>query len=307
MKKTTPKPRYDVLEIAPELAEMAVTTVRLHPTPGDVPDVGASKIGGTFLWPNEEPWPVCEELGPPSWKNVDFHGWPVPKDADDPGIPLVPVVQLRAEDFPEMEFFPGTDLFQLLWCPVDHEEPIFVAKPFVFWRDSQQIVNPLAEMPRPKYAQDHFLPPPCLVLPEPVVEFPSIQSLPEEISDKIWEWDVELPADGRIDEAVTLYEWELSVCPGAKVGGDVFWVQDRDVPVCECGREMSHLLTLAALEFDAGTYERWCPLEHPDIWEREYEDRHAVQGAAFDGLSGRQHIFICRSCEHWPIQSVFQR
>ena len=304
MTKTTPKPRYDVLEIAPELAELALTTVRLHPTPGDVPDLGASKIGGTFLWPEEEPWPVCEELDPPSW--FDFE-WPVPEDADDPGIPLVPVVQLRAEDFPEMEFFPGTDLFQLLWCPVDHEEPIFVAKPFVFWRDSQRIVNPLAEMPHPKYAQDHFLPPPCRVLPERVVEFPSIQSLPEEISDKIWKWDVELPANSEIDAASTLYEWELSACPGTKVGGDVFWVQNRDVPVCECGREMSFLLSLPDTEFDQGTCGRWCPVEYQDSWQRRDEEVHAVCAPAFHGLNGLQHIFICRSCEHWPIQSVFQR
>jgi hypothetical protein len=47
------------LEYVPELAKYAQTAVRLHPRRGKVADLGASKIGGTFLWPKNEPWPTC--------------------------------------------------------------------------------------------------------------------------------------------------------------------------------------------------------------------------------------------------------
>jgi hypothetical protein len=102
MRRTTPKPCRDVLEVLPELAGRAVATVRFHPRPGRVPEPGASKFGGTFLWPRDEPWPVCDE-----------HPDRQPDEAEPI---LIPVLQLRAADFPELQFYAGTDLFQLLWC-----------------------------------------------------------------------------------------------------------------------------------------------------------------------------------------------
>src|SRR5713101_5323362 len=97
-RRTTPPPAYDVRRLFPELAERSRTTIRLHPRYGDEPPEDASKLGGTFLWPGDEPWPVC-----PAHK-----------------IPLVTVLQLRADDFPEIAFPPGANLFQILWCPREH-------------------------------------------------------------------------------------------------------------------------------------------------------------------------------------------
>src|SRR5437660_5405135 len=97
-RRTTPPPSYDVSSLFPDLADKATTTIRLHPRYGDEPPMNASKLGGTFLWPMDEAWPVC-----PAHE-----------------IPFVTVLQLRANDFPEMPFPPGSDLFQLLWCPREH-------------------------------------------------------------------------------------------------------------------------------------------------------------------------------------------
>ena len=99
-RRSTPPHLSQADKIFPELANSTVTTVRLHPRYGEESPLDASKIGGTFLWPATESWPVCP-----------FHE-----------IPLVTVLQLRASDFPEMPFPPGTDLFQTLWCPREHGE-----------------------------------------------------------------------------------------------------------------------------------------------------------------------------------------
>ena len=53
-----------------------------------------------------------------------------------------------------------------------------------------------------------------------------------------------------------LHQYHFSVAPGTKVRGHVRWVQEPQVPICACGAAMSHLLTIAAAEFD-GAYQRW--------------------------------------------------
>src|SRR5262245_18643467 len=109
--RTTPRPCLDVTKLVPELRELRKTTVRLHPRRGSVAEPGASKMGGHFLCPAHEPWPVCERHA----------------------LPLVCILQLRKRDVPELGFRPGTDLFQLLWCPQDHPDPLFVVAPRTFW------------------------------------------------------------------------------------------------------------------------------------------------------------------------------
>src|SRR5688572_26960321 len=100
MKKTTLPPPVDVLEILPELANAGRETIRLHPRQGEVTDLHASKIGGIFLWPSEEPWvtvpskrtAMAEYMEYSEWK------WDFP---DGTHIELVPVLQLNKKDVPE--------------------------------------------------------------------------------------------------------------------------------------------------------------------------------------------------------------
>jgi hypothetical protein len=131
--RTTPAPRIDVREVLPELASQATTTIRLHPrrlAEGETLPLDASKMGGDFLWPSDEPWLVCP-----------MHG-----------LPWVGVLQLRRADFPEVRFRPGTDLLQVLWCPQyghggwPEPDPV----PVVIWRDAAGITRPLDQISHPR-------------------------------------------------------------------------------------------------------------------------------------------------------------
>jgi hypothetical protein len=167
-KRTTAAPAFRIEDHFPELAKRSATTVRLHPRYGDEPAVDASKLGGMFLWPEDEPWPSCPHHQ----------------------IPLVTVLQLRANDFPEMPFKRGTDLFQLLWCPREHFDipeireqpsPMYWADPRFYWRKSSKITRRLLPNPEPREAYFEYVPFPCRLLLERVLEFPSVYELPERL------------------------------------------------------------------------------------------------------------------------------
>src|SRR5262249_44062091 len=160
-RRTTSPPAYRVSEVFPELAELSATAVRLHPRYGDEPPVDDSKLGGTFLWPADEPWPIC-----PTHK-----------------IPFVTVLQLRADDFLEMPFPPKADLFQVLWCPREHSDvpecrkmpcPMYWADPRFYWRSTRDLGSPRLENLPPREAYYEYVPFPCRLLPERVIEYPSV-------------------------------------------------------------------------------------------------------------------------------------
>src|SRR5262249_13899023 len=156
----------------------------LHPRYGDEPALDASKLGRTFCWPAREAWPVC-----PAHE-----------------IPLVTVLQLCACDFPEMSFPPGSDLFQMLWCPREHADvpecrdkpcPMSWANPHFYGRNRQNIARPRRNNPSPQAADYEYVPFPCRLLPERVIEFPSVYDLPENLRQRIYAWeDQNLRADG---------------------------------------------------------------------------------------------------------------
>jgi hypothetical protein len=368
--RTTSPPCRDVLEVLPGLAERALIAVRLHPRRGEEPARDATKMGGSFLWPADEPWPRCPQHQ----------------------LPYVGVFQLRAADFPEMEFFPGTDLFQLLWCPQDHE---VIIEPRVFWRAAGTILQPLADIPqphlpteqereeanrshelevrlgwlrmaltqpsyieqmlrhpsgrmvlqratrlealpedfpalqalareelqrlepllrRPAFAEQHYLPRPCRLFPERVTEYPHVEELTEEEKQKLRAWDVmSVPGlrdrrEDHTDSGLVLYERELSVCDGTKVGGYVPWIQGREVPVCRCGHEMSHLLTVASAECDGANWRRWLPAEEQHLWDGRHMTTEPFVSAPglMLGDVGKVYFFICRRCPDWPVRHGFQ-
>lgn len=235
MVRTTPAPQFDVAALFPAIAGLAKLTVRLHPRPGPEPEVNASKLGGRFLWPAGEAWPICME---PEWRRED--------DTSPPHEHLyVPVLQLRRDDFPELAFPEGADLFQLLWCPNDHElslSPVCKA----FWRREADITDPLDRMPTPAPVEEDYLPRPCQLHPERVIEYPHQGELSDAVNEAIERWET-----GCEDEGVYggIYDYELSTAPGTKLGGHVDWIQGAWVPDCECGHPMDHLLTVASSEF----------------------------------------------------------
>jgi uncharacterized protein (TIGR02996 family) len=196
---TTPPPPVDVAQAVPELQGRAKTTVRLHPRPGHAPS-DASKIGGTFLWPAElaDAWPRCREHL----------------------CPLVPALQLRKEDVPEVGFPPHTDLFQVLWCPhyvhanTDRRgraRDLFGPAPETYWWKRADIRRPLDFDPQPPndnapvdYAL--ILCKPCVLYPERVVEYPDSCELWEE-GERLLRRESPTPQAFRFDVPTTHPHW----------------------------------------------------------------------------------------------------
>lgn len=290
MSRHTPPPLLDLATIAPELAEQAQITVRLHPRRGTAPR-NHSKIGGAILWPASEAWPHCPEHN----------------------SPLIPVFQLRADDIAELDFPPHCDLIQLLWCPNDHPtaEPLYYPTPRLYWRNSADIQDVLVDMPSPTVFDNNYCPNPCIIDCERVLEYPDIFELSEtfiEQMDALQEVQNAIQGTDQEDTFATLYQYHLSIASGWKVGGFPHWLQDPDVPTCSCGNPMEYLLTISSAEFDGGTWQRWLAQEDRHVWGGPYEERCAAQCAPdiMLGDMGSMNVFICRTCDGWPIHSVCQ-
>ncbi|XVU21398.1 hypothetical protein ACQPZJ_29505 [Actinoplanes sp. CA-054009] len=278
MRTTGPSP-VDLAAALPQLAPLARTTVRLHPRRG-APTVDQSSMGGPLLWPAGEPWPMCD--GPEPYDHLD--GGP-----GEPEAPLVPVLQLLAEDVPELPFPDGADILQVLWCPFDHE-PFSSPRPTLRWRRRAD-VTALAETPAPdEESEDQHVPGPCVLHPERVTEYPT-----HDLPPGMW---------AQVDD--------LDGVPGTKVGGYPGWTQSPDWPSCGCGAEMEHLLTVASWEFSRGD-EHWVPLEDRpamDGWGFDAPDDHPwrrVQNPAglMLGDVGGIYLFTCPVCPGRPFAYRF--
>lgn len=258
--RTTPPPPDDVLKLAPELKPLLRIAVRLHPRFGDEPAADASKLGGRFAWPAGEPWPECDEHC----------------------APLVPVLQLRADDAPpQFPMRPNADLVQLLWCPRDHG-PETVRVQFG-WRRTP--ADPADGPPTTDAAFPAYVPAPCRVFPERVAEFPHWDALPAAVRAKL---DAERYAD------------LLSVAPGTKAGGYPRFGAGAKPPACPtCRWGMDYVLTVAADEWDDRTRPRWQPAEERD----SASDGYRRAAGLVLGDAGAVRVFVCRRCPDWPVRA----
>ena len=294
----TPPPVVVIAKAIPEFAPLARTTVRLHPREGEC-GADESKIGGLFLWPKAEPWPTCDEHN----------------------SPLVSVLQLRAEEFPEIEFPVGQDLFQLLWCPNDHKntEPLYFPAPKIFWRNRGGVADCVTSAPTPYVDPEgytDYVPTACVLHPERVAEFPDVF----DIADRHPNLMAKLVGCTQLRQAMkritefkfcdpeTLYQYWLSVAAGTKMGGYPEWCQDPAWPNCRCGRAMDYVLTIGSLEFDGGSWGRWLAVEDRHVYTGDGRDRKSVQQAAniMLGDCGEMNLFLCRKCVGWPIKAIVQ-
>jgi hypothetical protein len=296
MIRHTPAPILDIAAEIPGFGALARTTVRLHPRRGKS-SIDASKMGGSIVWPADETWPTCEEHD----------------------SALVPVLQLTADDIPELGFPPGTDLFQLLWCPIRHErlQPLDGPAARAFWRKRAEVRKRLVAIPSPVVDRksDEYWPAPCILSPERIVEYPALFQLDIENPDlraKLEESDAlqEIVAslEGAYEEVRTIYSYWLSVAEGTKVGGYPHWIQDPEWPQCECGARMQYLLTVSSAEWDGGNWNRWLPAEDRHVRSARYDIRIRVQCAAnlMLGDMGNINYFICRNCPGCSIEGIFQ-
>ena len=272
-KFNTPARPVKLLSNFPELKNLQRMTHRLHPHPGDEPAAEDSKLGGKFWWPETEPWPMCDVYR----------------------IPYIPVLQLNIDDTPsQAKFLPGTDLLQLLWSPRPHGKA-GLPKPMVVWRKKANVQPPLAAPPNIDYARRQFVPVPCRLFPEPVLELPDWNTA--RVTPFKDNYLKQKKSDGR--EPVQVYRTELSNAPGCKVGGYPHWADESaSSPSCiTCKRGMDFLLTLDSQE--------WA---NPS-WNTPEDAELRGKAKELDGLCGlrfgavpRVHLFVCRRCDGWPVQ-----
>ncbi|MFF3020692.1 DUF1963 domain-containing protein [Streptomyces sp. NPDC057939] len=257
--------------------------------------MGDSSVGGPLLWPADEPWPMCAE--PNHYKPLAAPVGPEP-------IAMVPVVQLYARDVPALAFPAGTDLLQILWCPLIHEEEPYAANPRLHWRSTALTTAGALteEPPRPHVTDEEFVPRPCTVSPTPAVEYPN-WDLPDELDELLGErFD-----DFEIEHGYSYHE--VATTQQSKVGGYPAWMQTPRWPRCAgCDTRMEHLLSVTATEPGMG---RRLPLDDRDplqdpaatpSWQAE-ADTAAV--ATFGhhmcmGDMGGMYFFVCRTCPGTP-------
>lgn len=333
MGRTTPPPPVDITGVFAELDPLGRRALRLHPRTGG-PGPNDSSLGGPLLWPAGEAWPACQEPhcgfervpAPPEITSMDqaarwamatpgismvgregngpIYGEQRRCQPPDVPAPMIGVLQLYARDVPDLPFPEHTDLFQLLWCPNSHDAPWYGPRPVTVWRWAAKVTEPLAAPPAGRFDDDMFardwVPLPCRLYPEPVIEYPHLDDLPDELDERIRQWDER--NDG-------LYWAALSTAPGTKVGGHPRWIQDPQWPQCRCGRRMQHLLTIASDEFRPE--ERWLPVEDrddPRITGRRSivdQDCWAPHGIML-GDVGSLYLFTCSACAPRPLSGTMQ-
>ncbi|CAN3985846.1 hypothetical protein [Kitasatospora purpeofusca] len=214
----------------PELAPFGREAAVLHPERG-IPGVGDSSIGGPLLWPADEPWPRCpvrEEDGPDDYPA------------------MVPVAQIRARDVPGPWWPDGTDVLQVLWCPIEHWDPPAGqadVSPVVElrWRRAAGLSDaPLADSPEPSERyEDEYLPEPCVFSVEHLADFPYREELPSELQPTLKQLVKDTGPDGK-DVITRVAGWKL--------GGWPTWHLNHPYPhACEiCGKRMTLLITIAS-------------------------------------------------------------
>ncbi|MCX5174245.1 hypothetical protein [Streptomyces virginiae] len=291
---------FDVESVFPELAGTARTTTLLYPRAGQ-PGPGDSSIGGPLLWPADEPWPTCAE--PDHYKPLDAPVGPAP-------VAMVPVLQLYAEDVPDLVFPAGTDLLQILWCPLVHEDDQYAANPRLHWRSTALTAADVAEgqPPSPHTAEKDYLPRPCTVSPTPAVEYPS-WGLLDEFGEQLGE------RFEALQEERGFGYFEVATTQQSKVGGYPSWTQPLDRPDCAgCGTHMEHLLSVTATEPGSG---RWLPLDERNSsqdqaatpsWRAEADPALLVTfGHDMVLGGGGMDFFVCRTCPGIPYTHRYDR
>jgi hypothetical protein len=333
MTRTTPERPVDIEQVIPELSRYRGVSTRLHPRPG-TPRPEGSSVGGPFLWPADEPWPMCvvphkrrfgERLSDvrlsrrilrEAWSRQPVPGQPegptaeefetlrsfrrgrhAPWLEDTDPIPLLPVAQLFTRDVPGLSLPEDADLLQVFWCPFDaHGEERTVAV-HLYSRKASEVSAVLAEQPEPVVVgRAEYVPDPCVLHPEQVVEHQYGGLLPFPIRARLDDWE-----DWEDEEAVS-YQFDLSIPPGWRVGGFASWhLTGPQEVVCACGQPMELLLTVDSREWDTGT-RSWVPLEDQAVADTDANTPTQI----VVGGGGRLLVFVCPSDRSHPHRTVLQ-
>ncbi|MFE2914726.1 hypothetical protein ACFXI0_24330 [Kitasatospora indigofera] len=215
----------------PELGPYGREAALLHPERG-TPGVRDSSIGGPLLWPADEPWPTCSVPDGESSSGA-------------PASPMVPVVQLFAADVPGPWWPDGSDVLQILWCPNEHWDApphqADVSPVVMLRRRSSADVGAVIENPPAPLRHEEFgyLPQPCVIKPEHLVDFPFREELPHTLRVGLQQL-----VDGTGPEGQDV----ITRVAGWKLGGWPTWhLAEPWAFKCEvCASEMRLLFTIAS-------------------------------------------------------------
>ena len=238
---TTHDPEINVERLFPFLRGRGLPTLRLHPRRQQNLPPNISKFGGEIIWSRDEPFP------------------------EDPysEMKAVPVLQLRQEDVPNMAFMPETNLMQLLWIPQSSDSTGYDPKLEVFWRKLEAEVNTSLLKPDYHENEDMYRVAECVIHPENVIEYPYIDELSRVEQQAIRDWEATISPPLTLDSVPEpVYQYQLSTCPGSKIGGYPQWSgQNSDIPTNAQGQPLEYLLTIADNEWGGYAERRWRPIE----------------------------------------------
>ncbi|MFE5868155.1 hypothetical protein ACFQ6V_05785 [Streptomyces roseifaciens] len=233
----------------------------------------------------------------------------------DGPVPMLPVAQLYARDVPVLRPPTGADLLQVLWCPFDHPEEMYMPRTAVFWRSAADVTDILTSPPEPPVVGlEEYVPEPCVLAPEQVTEYPSPTELSGELREQLGDWSRWQAADAGVDSSYapypdSFYHCELSVVPGWKAGGWPQWgyTDPAPRPCPACGTEMDALLTIATFEWDSSN-RSWIPYEdQAGASSDEYRYRDLEQPTAVQIGSGyKQQLYICPAAPEHPHIELMQ-
>ncbi|MFI6094600.1 hypothetical protein ACIA8G_03550 [Lentzea sp. NPDC051213] len=245
------------------MGEWARPAVRLHPVSG-APGVMDSHLGGPLLWPADEEWPHCDGSKHDEGLTI------LATDSVGVRVALTSAAQLYARDFPELPFPDGTDLLQVLLCPLEHtdeETDHFGPCVRLVWRSSAGVTDVFGTPPEPAVFEPQYRTRPCVLHPCRIVEYPMGDEQPVGAGD-----------------------WP-PVANGSKIGGWAFWWQTSPYGLeCpECGTDRRLLLALY-------THEE----PEKELCSCEVAER-AVVGWEF-GREGALNVFACTEDVRHPIK-----
>ncbi|UQA92764.1 hypothetical protein [Streptomyces halobius] len=245
MTRTTPERPVAPLGLFPELSGYRRTGTRLHPRKGN-PELHESSVAGPFLWPADEPWPMCQAVHEKgrghrlahvrlrrrilddAWRRDPQRG---PSDEEreilaglQPGlhapdlrdtdpIPMLAAAQLYSRDIPDLTGPEGYDLLQILWCPFEVHGPARTMDVMVNWRRSRDVTDVLTDTPEPAVVgRAECVPSPCVLHPEQITEHEYVGLLSDALQERIEAWEEELleVAEENEEEYAPGEEYELT-------------------------------------------------------------------------------------------------
>ncbi|GAA3737125.1 hypothetical protein [Salinactinospora qingdaonensis] len=241
----------------PELRKHACPALRLHPHLGE-PTRESSSAGGPLLWPTEEPWPTCSL---PHYVATPCYGenglmFDTQEDVvfDEP-VALQPVLQLFARDLPQGYSLPhGAEVLQVLWCPNEHSDPHeafghhYGPSVALRWRSSPEVTDPLAQQPQPHTKEKEYDVPACELAPEPIMDYPDLDRVPEELAERVMRWKGQ-EFDCEEEPERHTYFALMMARRGMKLGGCEGWeIEDPFPMTCSCGTTLEHLVQIDSME-----------------------------------------------------------